>query len=176
MATKGSRDGTEGEGKETPKGKTEGETPPARQIMTARAEVLKPFIRTEEAISNKNEAEKVKLLALLKGIRDEMNQMNKKGEKAREQADMFIERYNFFLGRAATLFPKTDFTEIFLPLQHGAASIEKIRLELTMMIAYIQNDIMDIIEQSQRLREKNKWLQERIREFELKIAGIQAIK
>jgi|GEM_PF-5077943 len=166
--------GTE-ENKEAPKGKAEERNAPAHQIPAVHAEVLKPFVR-EESSTRQGEAEKVKLLALLKGIRDEMNQPLKNGEMEREHIDMFIERYNFFLKRTSKLFPSTDFTEIFVPLEPGAATIEKLRLELTMMIAYIQNDIMDLIEQTQRLKEKNKWLQERIREFELKIAGIQSIK
>jgi hypothetical protein len=176
MSSKGTKETSEEEDKETTTSKSEDGTPPGRQSTTGHpAEVLKPFVR-EEPPTRLGEAEKVKLLALLKGIRDEMNQPLKKGVKAREQADMFIERYNFFLERTARHFPGTDFTEIFIPLEPGAATIEKIRLELTMLIAYIQNDIMDIIEQSQRLKEKNKWLQERIREFEIKIAGIQSIK
>jgi hypothetical protein len=161
--------------KDSSKGRIEERKAPATQVMPGHTEVMRPFIR-EEASARKGEAEKVKLLALLKGIREEMNQPLKKGKMQREQTDMFIERYNFFLVRTSMLFPDTDFTEIFVPLETGAASIEKIRLELTMMIAYIQNDIMDLIEQTQRLKEKNKWLQDRIREFELKIAGIQSIK
>jgi hypothetical protein len=163
------------EDKDASKRRNEERNASGHQILPGHNEVLKPFVR-EEATTRQGEAEKVKLLALLKGIRDEMNQPMKKGKMEREQTDMFIERYNFFLKRTSTLFPGTDFTEIFVPLEAGAASKEKIRLELTMMIAYIQNDIMDLIEQTQRLKEKNKWLQERISEFELKIAGIQSIK
>lgn len=170
MASKGTE-----EDNEDSKGKIEERKAQVRQIMAGHAEVLRPFVR-EEKSARHGEAEKVKILALLKGIRDELNQPLKKGEMEREHVEMFVERYNFFLARTSKLFPGTDFTEIFLPLGPTVTSMEKLRLELTMMIAYIQNDIMDLIEQTQRLKEKNKWLQERINEFEVKIAGIQSIK
>lgn len=138
-------------------------------------DVLTSFVRTshDDPI---NEAEKVKMLALLKALREEMNQPVIKGLKVRDFSDIFVERYNFFLDRASKLFPKSDFGEIFQKMDAATTSLEKIRLEISMMIAYVQNDIMDIIEQSERLKEKNKWLQDRLREFEIKIAGIQAIK
>jgi hypothetical protein len=136
---------------------------------------ISPYIR-EETKTVHNEAEKVKMLALLKAIRDEMNQPLIKGMKVRDFADIFVDRYNFFHERVSELFPKAEFNEIFIRLEKGTTSLEKIRLEITLLIAYIQNDIMDIIEQSERLKQKNQWLQDRLREFEIKIAGIQAIK
>jgi len=122
------------------------------------------------------EAEKVKLLALLKAIREEMNQPVLKGLKVRDFANIFVDRYNFFYDLASEFFPGSDFGHIFTRLEEGDTSLEKIRMEITLLIAYIQNDIMDIIEQSERLQQKNKWLQDRLREMEIKIAGIQAIK
>jgi hypothetical protein len=122
------------------------------------------------------EAEKVKLLALLKAIRDEMNQPVLKGLKVRDFANIFVDRYNFFYDMAAELFPSSDFGNVFTRLEKGDTSLEKIRMEITLLIAYIQNDIMDIIEQAERLKQKNKWLQDRLREMEIKVAGIQAIK
>ena len=122
------------------------------------------------------EAQKVKLLALLKAIRDEMDQPVLKGLKVRDFAIIFVDRYNFFYDLSAELFPGSDFGSIFTRLQKEDTSLEKIRMEITLLIAYIQNDIMDIIEQAERLKQKNKWLQDRLREMEIKVAGIQAIK
>jgi hypothetical protein len=122
------------------------------------------------------EAEKVKLLALLKAVREEMDKPVLKGMKVRDFADIFVDRYNFFHERVGALFPSTDFNDIFVKLSKGGTSLEKIRMEISLLIAYIQNDIMDIIEQAERLKQKNKWLRDRLREFEIKIAGIQAIK
>jgi hypothetical protein len=136
---------------------------------------IESYVR-DQFFENKQEAEKVKLLALLKAMREEMNTPYIKGMKVREFADIFVERYNSFYRRTSQLFPESDFCVTFSEFEKGATSLEKIRLEITLLIAYIQNDIMDIIEESQRVKEKNKWLSERLREMELRVAGIQAIK
>jgi hypothetical protein len=136
---------------------------------------IQSFVRDTNA-SDEFEAEKVKILALLRAMRDEINQPASKGAKTRDITDIFVDRFNFFLDRLTELFPSRDFSETFTRLHKEDCSIEKLRLELSLLISYIQNDIMDIIEESARLKEKNKWLQNRIRDVELKVAHIQAIR
>ena len=151
------------------------EEPDENTPVPSALQEIQSFVHNTNA-SDEFEAEKVKILALLKAMREEINQPYSKGTKMRDFTDIFVDRYNFFLDRLTELFPGRDFSDTFVRLRKGETSLEKIRLEMSLLISYIQNDIMDIIEEAARLKDKNKWLQNKIREMELRVAGIQAIR